>query len=209
MKKLLASCGLFVLVSCGRAVPEQTSTQHLDIDVPKDIVDPNDIKELAVALNEFVVEGKSQVDFKVLASQINVTGDFKEIFDQVVNSRDALVDVECQGRKCVAKSTGTDFSFKPPVSLPVVGKPTVILSKDITFYGELSADLQRLEVCRIDGIKIKVSLFTQNVEGALIELLSTPGKTPEQDQSESVTTVKTLKVDAGAGGSYPSRSCQF
>lgn len=205
MKKLFATCSLIILAACGRPVPEATSTQHLDIDVPKDDIDPQDIKELTAALNPFIIEGKSQVNFKELAAQVNVTGDFKVLFDQLVASRDDMIDVECKGRKCIATSTGSDFSFKPPVSLPVVGTPTIYLAKNIKLYAELSDDLAHLEICRIDGIRVKVSLFTQNVEGALIETETVPAKEGE----EETTSIKTFKIDSGVGGSYPSTSCQF
>lgn len=198
MKKLFASSCLLILAACGRPIPEQTSAQHLDINVPTDEIDPEDIQDLTGTLEPFVVEGKSVVSFQDIAARLNVTGDFKPLFDQLVASRDDQIEVECQGRKCVAKSSGKDFSFKPPVTLPVIGAPTISLAKEITIFAELSSDKSRLEVCRIDGVRVKVGIFTQNVDGALIE---TVGEGPD-------LTVKTLKLDAGVGGSYPSASCQ-
>lgn len=205
--------------ACGRPEPSPESQVKIDIQIPQDDINPDDISRVLNAADGFVVEGVQEIDIRALAAKVEVSGDFKPVFDNLIASRDPIATLECRSRKCKLVSTGRDFSFKAEgITVPVIGTPTLMLTKKIDVYFELTENRNRLEACRIDGLKVKAGLFVQNVEGALVEvedldeaggpaLLGTEEVGEDPEKPESSKRIKNLKVDAGTGGSYPSTAC--
>jgi len=191
---LILSLGM--LASCGQAPTKSTSEVKFDIDLPKDDIDPADIQKLLIGFGTFVQDGENKVSLDDFAASIDVQGSFKTILAEIVASRDTFADVNCVGRRCQIVTLGKDYSFKlESVNIPVLGTPTVTLGKRVEIFAELSEDLQRFNVCRINGLKVKTGFLTPNVDGLLIELVS--------------DSLDTIKIDAGPGGAYPSDSCRF
>ncbi len=217
-----------IIGACGRApLVQETSKQHVDIEVPQKDVDPKIISDILNTLDGFVIEGPQMIDIQALTKSLTVTGEFKEIFEGLIASRDPTASIECLSRKCKIVSTGRDYSFKAEsIAVPVLGSPTIMLTKKINIYFELSETRDRLEICRIDGLKVKAGMFVQNLEGGLIEVervdipASDEVKPHKNDEDakpsdplgqgqgpEQKITIKNFKLDAGVGGTYPSASC--
>lgn len=199
MKKALASltltAGLLSLNACGRMEsPAENSTVKFDIDVDKSSVNPLIIKELLIGLGGFVHEGRNSVPLADVLGKVTIQGGFKQTLDKIVSSRDEFTDVTCVGRKCHVISLGDEFSFVlEGVKIPVLGTPTLQLAKRIEIDAVFSEDGQKLEACKMVGIKAKTGILTSAAEGALIEVVG--------------DVLKTLKVDVGAAGTYPNNSC--
>lgn len=188
--------GLLATSACGRLerVPEPTSTVKFDIDVDKNSVDPKNIKGLLAGLAGFVKEGTGKVTLGDLLATIENDGVFKRTLTKIVATREVQADVTCAGRNCHVISKGQEFSFVlEGVKIPVLGTPTVQLSKQIDLYATISEDGQSIDACKILGIKAKTGILTNAVNGAAIAV--------------DADVLKTLKVGVGAGGTYPNTSC--
>ncbi len=202
MKKFMAS-GIFGLsLLAGAAHSEiQVNTpskaqDRVNINIPTDKVTVEDATTFINFLSATIHEGTNEVLLADALANVEVPPEFKPLVDKILASRDALATVECSGRKCKITSKGQALDFKiDGLTLPVLGTPAVSLSKTITVYAQVAEDNQKAELCRIDGVAVKVSILKPNVDGGLIEIEN--------------GAIKTLMIDAGAGGSYPSKACDF
>lgn len=182
----------------GAALPQSEEDLRINIDIPKDDVEVADIEKLISGLNAFVSEGKTRVKLAdvVAALQVDEGSSLKQILEDIVASREELADLDCSGRVCKVTTFGNELTFKlESINIPVLGVPVVTLGKRVDLFLEVSEDLNRLESCRIQGVKAKTGILNNNVDGFLIE------KTDSE--------VTTLKIDAGIGGDYPKNNCRF
>lgn len=202
MKKLIATgvVGLSLVSSSAFAqfrIGGSDEVGHrVNVNIPTDTVTVEQAQELLNVFSSSIVEGKTEIVLADELAKVNVPAEYKTLVDKIVASRDTSAFVECSGRKCKITSSGKALDFKiDGVKIPVLGTPSVSLGKSLEIYTKVAEDGQRAEVCKIIGIAVKVGFVKPAVEGALIEIAD--GK------------IKTLLVDAGAGGSYPSNDCDF
>ena len=129
-----------------------------------------------------------------LVAKIGVDDEMKKIFAEILPTREPLAQTNCRGRRCWVRSLGNEHTFRiESIDIPVLGSPIITLGKQIDLILELSEDLSRLEVCRIEGIKAKTGAVNNRVDGLLIE--------------KQGALIKTLRIDVGAGGDYPIKDC--
>lgn len=202
MKKLIASSifGLSLVASSARAEIRIGGTDEvqnrLNINIPTDQVTVEQAQQLLGLFSSSIVEGKTEIVLADELAKIDIPAEFKALVDKVVASRDPSAFVECAGRSCKITSSGKALDFKVDgVSLPVLGTPSISLGQSIEIYTRVSDDSQRAEICKIVGVAVKVGILKPALDGALIEIAD--GK------------IKTLLVDAGSGGSYPTHDCDF
>ncbi|MES2746426.1 MAG: hypothetical protein V4655_13425 [Bdellovibrionota bacterium] len=202
MKKLLAfglagvllSSSAFAVIHIGGQ--EGEVNPRFNIDIPTDSFTRDQAIEVINTLAKTIKEGETKVVFADVLSEIKIPGEFQSLVQKIVDSRDESATVLCEGRKCKITSSGEAMTFKVDgVTLPVVGTPSVSLGKAINIFAQVSEDGQSLEVCRMEGINIKIGFINTPIEGAKLEV-----------DSEAV---KTLRVDAGGGGDYPTANCDF
>jgi len=202
MKKFLVAgiFGLSLLASSAysviRIAGEDEAHQRININIPTDKVTLEDATTLLNFLSNSIREGQSEVNLADALSNVEIPEGYKGLVDKVLASRDPLALVECSGRSCKISSTGRALDFKiDGVSLPVVGVPQVFLSKDINIYARVADDNLSAEICRIEGIAFKISFIKSPLDGAALAI---------EDGA-----VKTLLIDAGIGGTFPTNTCDF
>jgi hypothetical protein len=202
MKKLLASglAGAFLSTSAFAVIhirgEEGKVTERTNIDIPTDTFTYEQASEVINGFADWVKEGKTEVVFSDILKEVRVPGDFQKIVQKVVDSRAESATVLCHDQKCKITSPGTPITFKVDgVDLPIVGTPSITLAKTINIYTRVSENRQTLEICRIEGVNIKVSILNPTLDGAIIEVEN--------------GAVKNIRVDAGSGGDYPTQDCDF
>jgi hypothetical protein len=168
--------------------------ERINIDIPKDEIEAAEIDQLLGAIAPYVQDGAQKVPLADVAAKIEIDGDFKEILNQIIPTRETFANVSCKARRCSVSSIGNEFTFRiESINIPILGVPVVTLGKEIDLILELSEDLTRFEICRIEGIKARVGAVNNRVDGALIE--------------KEGELIKTLKIDVGVGGDYPKKDC--
>lgn len=200
MRKSLGFClGLsasLFLASCGSS--EQVSQPKVNIDIPTEDLPQDVVEQIISDLAELSVEGGlAEVAFEDILAVLPEIDVIAPYVDLIVNSRDPMVKVQCQDLKCVAVSTGEKLSFKlEDVDIPVLGKPTVVIEKNLRFEYRFLEDLSGVEVCKIEGLKARSGFISQNVDGLILDILPEGG-------------FKSALVDVGLGGDYPSKNCSL
>ncbi len=169
---------------------------RINIDIPKDQIEPTDIDQLFQALNPFFQEGKNKVALGDIAAELKIEGPLKEVVDRILPTREADAELDCVGRRCHLISYGEVSSVRlDTLNIPILGVPVVTLGKQIDIYLELDEQLARLEACRIEGVTVKVGVAQNRLDGFVIE--------------RTADGLKTLKIDVGPGGDYPKKDCAF
>ena len=202
MKELLAF-GLagFLIHSSAYAViaigaDEGVVTDRINIDLPTDDYTYEEAQEFIDSFADWVKEGEQTITFADILDGVPVPGKFQALLTKIVESRDPTAKMLCHQRRCKITSLGKGITFKVDgVSVPILGTPSVTLGNAIEIYAQLDETRQTLEFCRIEGIKVKVGFFNTAVEGGILAL-----------ENEAI---KTLRVDAGVGGDYPTANCDF
>jgi hypothetical protein len=186
------------MVSCGRQpVPEQTSTPHFDIDLPKDEVPSDNLRAFMDDLSALAINQISEVTVAEMVEIARLPEEFAPYIDLVLAKRNEMVSMQCEGLKCQAVNSGESFEFTiEEVDVPVLGKPKVTVGETVTFNYRFNEELQVLEACRIKGIKVKSGFLKPALDGAYVEL-------------DINDVVQELKADVSVGGSYPSKDCDF
>ncbi len=194
MKKF-ACLPLLFAFGCGQN--PATSQEKVDFSVNTSKVtadDTQDIKDLLKVLTPLAEDGERKVSLKEVLGNLEIGEQFGSLVKQILSARSNDADVQCHDRLCKVVSQGEAFSFKPEGDgIPILGMPTIYLDPTITAELQLTADGQRLEVCKIDGLQAKLGSITTPIDGLLMQL----------DQE----TVKSLVIDVGIGGSYPNANC--
>lgn len=194
----MLSCSLMATACGPNPADSDQSSPRIDIDVPTENIPADVLKNVIWDLADMSLKGeKVEVSFADFLAKVPLPADFEPYADLILDSRDEMMEIECQGFSCVGSSSGRDIQFKlDNVDIPILGNPTILLSPSIKVNYRFNEDLSLLELCRISGIRVRSGLITQNVDGAKIVM----GK---DDQVESI------KVDVGFAGSYPINSCDF
>lgn len=164
------------------------ASENIIIEIPKEKIDYAKTEKGLQTLHEKIVMEEKSFFLKefvsIFASEI--TKEMQEILD----SRDPDVSMDCIKTHCVLSNNGTPKSFDFEVQGQ--GKITLILAKKIVFKLRLD-DVKELEICAIQGIRARKSGLTQNVNGGLTRL------------GDGV--VEESFVDIGFGGGYPNSKC--
>ncbi|MFW7379113.1 MAG: hypothetical protein ACOH5I_09930 [Oligoflexus sp.] len=189
----------FAFTACGpNPLVEDVSTPRIEIDIPPDGLEPGEMKQLIVDLYSISAKNrKTQLTIHEFFNIIPVPSELDPYMDQIIASRDEMITIECQELSCVGSSSGTQAQIKlEDVNIPILGNPTVVIQPDIRVKYRFDETLSMLEVCAVNGLRVRSGFLAQNVDGALIVL-------DENDEPQ------TLKADVGLGGSYPSKDCDF
>lgn len=202
MNKLIASgilgLSLFASSAYSQVVigGSDEAGHRLNINIPTDQVTVEQATSLIDFFASSIVEGKTEVVLADELAKVEIPAEYQALVNKVVASRNPSAFVECLGRQCKITSSGSALDFKiDGVTLPVVGTPSVSLSKEIAIYTQVSEDGLSAEICRLEGVAVKVGFIKSAVEGALISV---------EDGA-----IKSFFVDAGIGGSYPTNNCNF
>ncbi len=88
--------------------------------------------------------------------------------------------------------------FTVTIAIAGVQGGRITIQPDVSVYFRL-VDANSLEICRIEGVKVKPNTFlspTLNVNGAYLDMAN-----------GSAATIEKIVVDAGPLGTYPSSAC--
>ena len=194
--RYLALSTLFFLASCG--TPPPASTPKITIDFPPPPVDKVDnLTQVIKDLKTLTTDPKTTLTTDVFFTMLRIPEEIEPYVKIIKDSREKTIEITCDasGLRCVGRSLGNKKEFKiETISIPVLGKPWVKLAETIEVYFSISEDHQRAEICRLNGVKVRVKFVSQNIDGALLVFHPEKG-------------VDTLKLDVGPGGDYPHEGC--
>ena len=187
-----AACLVGLVAGCGRPI---SSEPKVNIDLPIEDDSIADVRAAIRNVKAYEKEGTFQIPLAQLFEDMMLPDEIKPYVDRIVAERAAFLDVECRSGRCSATSQGQAQQIKIDiVKIPVLGSPDLSLAETIVFELRFLSD-QAIEVCSVQGVKVKKSLLRVNLDGLRVILT---------DQG-----VQEALIDAGLGGDYPTKDCGF
>lgn len=198
MKRIVKNIVLTATCLFMQPVTAKTNVKpYFDIEIPKEDVSVSDFIKIMDGLSFMSIEGPTNPTISLLLENMDISFDPEKTVGQVitavVESRDEVGEMLCNTERCTATFTGRKVRMKlDGVSLPGLGQADLIIENTVQIDYIIPQDSGRLELCKLQGLKLKAGFLTQNIDGLLIEL-----------DGDSVAKAF---LDVGTGGSYP-KSC--
>ncbi len=182
---------LLAVLGSSCMVQETSSEPSADITVPKNALVDAEVISMFAVLKDIALEGGGKLPVSDLFKMVRLTAAEKAAIEK---NRGGEVEFKCDSKlRCKGSNVGRPFSFSASqVRLPVVGVPKFQVLSKVYMEFRVISDTQS-ELCRIEGLKVKKSFLSMNVDGALLTIRG--------DKAN-------VLMDAGMGGSYPSSNCR-
>lgn len=198
MKRFVKNIILVTACFSMQPVTAKTIVQpYFDVEIPKEDISVSDFNKIMDGLSFMSIEGQTTPTVSLLLENMDISFDPEKtagkVITAIVDSRDEIGEMLCNTERCTAKFTGQKVRMKlDGISLPGLGQADLIIENTVQIDYIIPNDSGRLELCKLQGLKLKAGFLTQNVDGLLIEL-------------DGDSVVKSF-LDVGTGGTYP-KSC--
>lgn len=195
MKRIVQFIFLTTICLSMQSVMAKPEVQpYFDVEIPKEDVSVSDFTKIMNGLSFMSIEGQTEPTISLLMENMDIAFDPESTTGQVINavvgSRDEVGQMDCNEDRCTAKFTGQRVrTTLRGISFPGLGQADLIVENMVQIDYIIPKDSGKLELCKLQGLKLKAGFLTQNVDGLLIEL-------------NGDDVVKAF-LDVGTGGSYP------
>ena len=180
------------MAGCG-SLEETPGKAKVDFPIPIEAEKIDKIKSVIGKVAGVVDEGNKEVSFADFLYGFDIPEEYLPYLEKVIENRDELFSLDCEGRYCKSVSHGKPVNFKiKGMKVPGFASLNVSISDVITVNFRINKAASMLEVCEIKGIKVKQGLVHLNVDGFLVSI---EGGKPR------------VVADVGPRGSYPSQDC--